>query len=91
MKHGSTAPSYTQILLRSLQGVAAKAISGNTDAGVRRHYVEQFNAGKIRVLTTYGVLGYRRGKVEFGDSAQEAVRSATPNAKSRAADDGAGE
>ena len=77
--------------LLSLQGVAAKAISGNTDAGVRRHHVEQFNAGKIRVLTNYGVLGYRRGKVEFGDSAQEAVRSATPNEKSRAADDGADE
>jgi hypothetical protein len=35
--------------------------------------------------------GDRRGKVEFGESAEEAVSSATPNAKSGSADDGSGQ
>ena len=48
--------AHLMAALLSLRGIAAKAISGNTDAGARRHYVEQFKAGKIRVLTNYGVL-----------------------------------
>ena len=42
--------------LLSLRGINAKAISGSTDPGARRHYVSQFKAGRIRVLTNYGVL-----------------------------------
>jgi len=48
--------AHLMAALLSLRGIAAKAISGNTDAGARRHYVGQFKAGKIRVLTNYGVL-----------------------------------
>jgi len=42
--------------LLSLQGVPAAAISAGTDPGARRHYVEEFRVGRIRVLTNYGVL-----------------------------------
>jgi superfamily II DNA or RNA helicase len=42
--------------LLSLNGVTAAAISGTTDPGARRHYVEQFRAGRVRVLTNYAVL-----------------------------------
>jgi len=48
--------AHLMAALLSLRGIAAKAISGNTEAGVRRHYVKQFKAGEIRVLTNYGVL-----------------------------------
>src|SRR5262249_46217796 len=42
--------------LLTLAGVAAAAVSSSTDAGARRHYIEQFRAGSIRVLTNYAVL-----------------------------------
>lgn len=32
------------------------AISADTDAAARRHYIERFRAGEIRVLTNYNVL-----------------------------------
>ena len=40
----------------SLKGVSARAVSAETDIGARRFYVEEFKAGRIRVLTNYGVL-----------------------------------
>lgn len=42
--------------LLSLEGVPARAISAETEDGARRHYVEQFRRGNIRVLTNYNVL-----------------------------------
>lgn len=38
------------------QGVPAVAVSGDTDSAARRHYVEEFKAGRIRVITNYNVL-----------------------------------
>jgi superfamily II DNA or RNA helicase len=40
----------------SIGGISAKSVSGDTDVNARRHYVEQFKSGKVRVLTNYGVL-----------------------------------
>ncbi len=42
--------------LLSLEGIEARAISARTSRGARRHYVDQFRTGEIRVLTNYGVL-----------------------------------
>jgi superfamily II DNA or RNA helicase len=54
----ATSVSHAQLMaaLLSLNGVVAKAISGSTDPGARRHYISEFKAGRIRVLTNYGVL-----------------------------------
>ena len=46
----------TLAALLSLEGVPAKPISGQTEPGPRRHYIEEFRAGRIRVLTNYAVL-----------------------------------
>jgi len=48
--------SQTMAALLSLNGVSAVSISGNTDPGARRHYIEQFRAGALKVLTNYAVL-----------------------------------
>ena len=37
-------------------GITSAAISSETTSGARRHYIEKFRKGKIRVLTNYGVL-----------------------------------
>ncbi len=37
-------------------GISAAAISADTDRGVRRHYIDQFREGQIRVLANYDVL-----------------------------------
>jgi superfamily II DNA or RNA helicase len=42
--------------LLSHRGIPAVSISSETEAAARRHYVEQFKAGKIRVLTNFNVL-----------------------------------
>lgn len=42
--------------LLSVEGVASRAISGRTERGPRRHYIEQFREGDLRVLTNFGVL-----------------------------------
>ena len=42
--------------LLSIEGVSCKAISGRTDHGARRHYIEEFRRGRIRVLSNYNVL-----------------------------------
>lgn len=48
------------------RGVPAVSISADTDAAARRHYVEEFKEGRIRVLTNYNVLtqGFDAPKVE---------------------------
>ncbi len=38
------------------RGVPAVSISADTEPAARRHYVEEFKAGRIRVLTNYNVL-----------------------------------
>lgn len=48
--------AQTMAALLTLAGVPAAAVSSSTDAGARRHYIEQFRAGSIRVLTNYAVL-----------------------------------
>jgi superfamily II DNA or RNA helicase len=50
--------SHAQLMsaLLALNGITSKAVSGETDPGVRRHYVSEFREGRIRVLTNYGVL-----------------------------------
>ncbi len=42
--------------LLSIEGIPSRAISAGTDRGARRHYIEQFRRGEVRVLTNYGVL-----------------------------------
>lgn len=42
--------------LLAYSGVPAVAISADTDPAARRHYVEEFKRGRIRVLTNYNVL-----------------------------------
>src|SRR5690606_5990529 len=37
-------------------GITAAAISSETAPGARRHYIEKFRKGEIKVLTNYGVL-----------------------------------
>jgi len=54
----ATSVAHAELLagLLSLQGISAQAVSGRTPRGARRHYVERFRAGQIRVLTNYGVF-----------------------------------
>jgi superfamily II DNA or RNA helicase len=54
----ATSVEHAQTLagLLSLSGVPAMAIAGTTDPGVRRFAIEQFRAGRIKILTNYGVL-----------------------------------
>lgn len=52
----SVTHAQTLAALLSLDGVPARAISAETAPAARRHYVEEFRAGRIRVLTNYGVL-----------------------------------
>ena len=40
----------------SLDGVAARAVSAETETSARRSIVEQFRAGEIDVLVNYGVF-----------------------------------
>ena len=42
--------------LLSLEGIPAAAVSADTDPGSRRHYVDAFRRGELRVLTNFGVL-----------------------------------
>jgi superfamily II DNA or RNA helicase len=42
--------------LLSAHGIPAAAVAGTTPPAVRRHYVDEFRAGRLRVLTNYGVF-----------------------------------
>ena len=48
--------AHTMAALLTRAGISAAAISADTDRGVRRHYIEQFRQGQIRVLANYDVL-----------------------------------
>jgi superfamily II DNA or RNA helicase len=52
--------------LLSHRGVAAVSVSADTEPAARRHYVEEFKAGHIRVLTNFNVLtqGFDAPKVQ---------------------------
>lgn len=58
--------SRTLAALLSHRGIPAVSISSNTEMTARRHYVDQFKAGRIRVITNYGVLtqGFDAPKVQ---------------------------
>ena len=46
----------TMAALLALQGISAGAISGETETDTRKHYVERFRGGDLRVLANYQVL-----------------------------------
>jgi superfamily II DNA or RNA helicase len=48
--------AHTMAALLTRKGISAAAVSGDTDLGQRRHAIEQFRKGRIRVLTNYNVL-----------------------------------
>ena len=50
--------SHAQSLaaLLTLRGTPAVSISASTEPAVRRHYIDQFRLGRIRVISNYGVL-----------------------------------
>jgi superfamily II DNA or RNA helicase len=54
----ATSVNHAQLMaaMLSLNNIVAKPISGATDPGARRYYISEFKAGRIRVLTNYGVL-----------------------------------
>ena len=52
----SVAHAETVAAMLSLDGVAARAVSGGTETSARRSIVEQFRAGEIEVLVNYGVF-----------------------------------
>jgi superfamily II DNA or RNA helicase len=53
-----TSVGHSQLLasLLSVRGVSARAIWGGMDTWARRHSIEAFREGEIRVLVNYGVL-----------------------------------
>ena len=52
----SVAHAQTMAALLQTEGISAAAISGATPTATRRHSIEEFRAGSLRVLTNYGVL-----------------------------------
>ncbi len=52
----SVAHAKTIAAVLSLDGIAARAVSGKTETSVRRSIVEQFRAGEIDVLVNYNVF-----------------------------------
>ncbi|MET8990635.1 DEAD/DEAH box helicase family protein [Nonomuraea wenchangensis] len=48
--------AQTMAALLTRKGVSAATVSSDTDPGQRRHAIEQFRQGKIRVLANYNVL-----------------------------------
>jgi superfamily II DNA or RNA helicase len=46
----------TMAALLNRRGVTAAAVSGDMDAGHRRHAIDRFRKGEVQVLTNYGVL-----------------------------------
>jgi superfamily II DNA or RNA helicase len=48
--------AQTMAALLVREGVPAAAISGETDKAARRHYIERFRSGDLRVLTNFNVL-----------------------------------
>lgn len=52
----SVANAQVLAALLRLEGLPAATISGETEPGARRHYIEEFRTGRLRVLTNYNVL-----------------------------------
>lgn len=52
----SVANAQVLAALLRLEGLPAATISGETEPGARRHFIEEFRAGRLRVLTNYNVL-----------------------------------
>lgn len=54
----ATSVANAEILaaMLAIEGMSAVAISGATEPGARRHYVEEFRQGRLRVITNYNVL-----------------------------------
>ncbi len=54
----ATSVEHAQTLaaILSADGISARAVSGETDRYTRRQVVEQFRAGKLKVLVNYGVF-----------------------------------
>ncbi len=52
----SVAHSQTLAALLQTEGISAASISGVTPTATRRYAIEEFRAGRIRVLTNYNVL-----------------------------------
>jgi superfamily II DNA or RNA helicase len=48
--------AQTMAALLTLEGIEAKPITGLTEDGPRRHYIEEFREQRVRVLTNYNVL-----------------------------------
>ncbi|MEV4167469.1 DEAD/DEAH box helicase [Nonomuraea dietziae] len=48
--------AQTMAALLTRKGVSAAAVSSDTDLGQRRHAIEEFRRGRIRVLANYNVL-----------------------------------
>jgi superfamily II DNA or RNA helicase len=48
--------AQTMAALLTLEGIPSAAVTGATEPGARRHYIEEFRRGNIRVLTNYAVL-----------------------------------
>ncbi|MEU9842742.1 DEAD/DEAH box helicase family protein [Actinomadura sp. NPDC048032] len=48
--------AQTMAALLTRKAVSAAAVSSDTDLGQRRHAIEQFRQGKVRVLANYNVL-----------------------------------
>jgi superfamily II DNA or RNA helicase len=48
--------AHTMAALLTRSGIPSAAISAETGKGQRRHYIEQFRRGAVRVLTNYNVL-----------------------------------
>ena len=48
--------AQTMAALLNREGVSAAAVSADTDSNTRRHYIDEFRAGRLRVLTNFAVL-----------------------------------
>lgn len=48
--------AQTMAALLAREGISAASISANTDGQLRRHYVERFRRGDLRVITNFNVL-----------------------------------
>lgn len=48
--------AQTMAALLNAEQISAAAISSGTEHGARRHYIDKFRKGELRVLTNYGVL-----------------------------------
>ena len=51
----------------NIQGISAAAVSGDTPSSARRHFLDKFKAGNIRVMCNWGVLttGFDAPKVDM--------------------------